>query len=423
MKRFFKWVLLVAFVLLLTLGAVVWALQRWIGTDDFKDRAEREASAALGVPIALAKIDVTVWPLPAVAVEGVQIQTRPALQLARIEVRPAWRALVLGQLELATLLVRGAQLPQAGIDALQLSLQKKKQLTQAAQGPEVENAFNPQYIPRRTVLDGVTWVSAKGTRMVLDADAQLSPQGLPDDVSIKILKGHWQGTSARLQRLGKDWTLAMTVGGGTVKGAFQLQPAPGPGAEFVVNGQLQTRAVEVAALMNAPSVLSGALDADSTLSVHATNLGAVPEKLLTTSKFTMRHAVVHGIDLAKAVKTVGLSRGGETPLDTLGGQVTTHGRSLQLTNLAASSGVLSASGNVAVTPGRELSGRVSVDLAGAISVPLQVGGTLDAPEVSLARSALIGAAIGTAIMPGVGTGAGASLGDKVGQGFKKLFGK
>jgi hypothetical protein len=56
-------------------------------------------------------------------------------------------------------------------------------------------------------------------------------------------------------------------------------------------------------------------------------------------------------------------------------------------------------------------------------VPLLVGGTLDAPEVTLTRGALIGAAIGTAVMPGVGTGVGASMGDKVGHGLKKLFGK
>lgn len=101
---------------------------------------------------------------------------------------------------------------------------------------------------------------------------------------------------------------------------------------------------------------------------------------------------------------------------------------MQLSNLAASSGVLSATGQVAITPNRAVSGRVSVDLAaaalgGAVSVPLVVGGTLDAPEVTLTRGALIGAAIGTAILPGVGTGAGVSIGDKVGQGFKKVFGR
>ena len=425
MKRMLKWIFLTALVCLLVLTGAGWILQYWIGSADFKARAEREARAVLGVAVQMTRLEVAVWPLPAVALEGVQIQTRPALTLERIEVRPAWRGLMQGQLELATVLVRGALLPQAGIDALLLLLQKKKQLTQDTQRPEAENA----YIPRRTVLDKVTWVSAAGTRLMIDADAQLSPQGLPDDVSIKILKGPLQGSTARLQRQAHDWTLAMSVGGGTVKGAFQSQPAPRAGAEFSVKGQLQTRSVELASLTSTPKpVLSGALDADTTLSVHASSLGGVPDVLQTQSKFTVRHAVLHGIDLAKAVKTVGLSRGGETPLDTLGGQVTTHGHALQLSNLAASSGVLSASGHVAVSPGHALNGRVTVDLAaaslgGAVGVPLEVGGTLEAPEVTLTRAALIGAAIGTAILPGVGTGAGASLGDKVGEGFKKLFGK
>jgi hypothetical protein len=59
----------------------------------------------------------------------------------------------------------------------------------------------------------------------------------------------------------------------------------------------------------------------------------------------------------------------------------------------------------------------------ALGVPLVVGGTLDAPSVTLSRSALLGAAVGTAIAPGVGTGAGASLGDKLGNSLKGLFGK
>jgi len=138
--------------------------------------------------------------------------------------------------------------------------------------------------------------------------------------------------------------------------------------------------------------------------------------------------VLHGIDLAKAVKTIGLSRGGETRLDVLAGQVQTRGKAIQVSNLVASSGVLSATGQVAIAPSRALSGRINVAvgttvISGAMGVPLAVSGTLDAPEVTLTRSALIGAAIGTALLPGAGTGAGASLGDKVGDKLKGLFGR
>jgi hypothetical protein len=60
-------------------------------------------------------------------------------------------------------------------------------------------------------------------------------------------------------------------------------------------------------------------------------------------------------------------------------------------------------------------------LGKAVGVPLELGGMLTDPQVSLTRGALLGAAIGTVVMPGVGTGAGASLGDRVGTEINKLF--
>ena len=99
-----------------------------------------------------------------------------------------------------------------------------------------------------------------------------------------------------------------------------------------------------------------------------------------------------------------------------------------LSELVARSGLLSATGEVAVAPSRALSGRVRVDVTrgasgGVASVPLAVGGTVDEPTVMLTRAALLGAAIGTVIAPGVGTGAGANIGDRIGEGLKGLMGK
>jgi hypothetical protein len=75
-----------------------------------------------------------------------------------------------------------------------------------------------------------------------------------------------------------------------------------------------------------------------------------------------------------------------------------------------------------------LRGRVQVSLGPAsigraVGVPLVLGGTLDAPELTLTRSAMLGAAVGTMVMPGVGTGAGASIGDKIGNKLQGFFGK
>ena len=66
----------------------------------------------------------------------------------------------------------------------------------------------------------------------------------------------------------------------------------------------------------------------------------------------------------------------------------------------------------------------NADIVGEVSgVPLVLGGTLDNPELTLTRGAMLGAAVGTILMPGVGTGAGAKLGDRIGGTLNGLFGK
>lgn len=430
MKRILKWLAVGGLLLFLLLAGAVLGLQRWTGTDDFKARVEQQAGAALGVSIELGQIDVALWPLPGLALDGIQIKTQPALTLARLELQPVWAALWQGRLELATLRVREAVLPAQAVDALVLLLQKKKKADKTSPEPGEVSAL--AFIPRRMVFEGVTWVNVKGVGVTIDAQAVLSEDGLPQTASIKVLKGQLEGSKLDLLREDNSWRLALAVGGGTIKGKVHLQPATQPGGAFELKGQLETLNVEVAALTLSPekkgpggSVLSGQLQASTTLSARSASLAALADVAQTQTSFTVRNAVLHGIDLAQAVKTVGMSRGGETRLDVLAGQVHTRGRALELSNLVATSGVLSATGQVAIAPSRALSGRVSVDLVAApgVGVPLAVGGTLDAPEVSLTRGAMIGAAIGTVLMPGVGTGAGASVGDKVGEGFKKLFGK
>jgi hypothetical protein len=121
--------------------------------------------------------------------------------------------------------------------------------------------------------------------------------------------------------------------------------------------------------------------------------------------------VLRGVDLAAAVSTLGVSRSGQTALDTLTGQVTTQGRVVHLSNLVASSGLLSASGDVTLAADRSLSGKVLASVGGSAlsaGVPLRVAGTLDAPSVTPAG------------VPLPGSQAASSLGDRM---FKGLFGR
>ena len=410
------------------LAAGVWAVQHWVGSDDFRVRVASRAGTALGAELTLGRVDADWWPVPALALVEVDVQTRPHLTITRLEARPAVAGLLAGRLELATLLVRGADLPQTGVDDLLARREKeaKASAPAAASQPAESDSAATSVVPQRLVLDGVTWRNAAGEATTVDADARLRPDGQPEVLTFKLLAGQFQGARGRLERKLGGYEVNVDHGGGTIRGAFALDRSPAPGTEWTLKGQFDTAGVELGSL--ARTKLTGRLDAATTLSARAPGPGALLGALQTQSRFTVRNAVLHGVDLARAVKTAGLSRGGETRLVTLAGQVNTRGRAVTLSNLVASSGVLSATGNVTLSPNRALNGRVNVNLGAtavgdAIGVPLLVGGTLDAPELTLTRGAIVGAAVGTLLMPGVGTGAGASMGDKIGDKLKGLFGK
>ena len=457
LPKWLKWLLVTLAAGLLLAVAALLAVQRWVGSDDFKQRAEREATQALGVELTLGRIGLDWWPLPALAVSEITLKTRPPISVGRLEVRPNVSGLLQGRLAVSTVIVRQAVVAQKGVDAVLEALQKKKLLAQSNRDLEPDKASSFAILLSHVVLDDVSWQGLQGESLTVNAEAWLGADALPDKAQLTLVQsrfkglGDLRGTEVNLKRDGPLFAVAVELKGGVekpvkrgnLKGQIELQlPASGglvagkpPANHAVMKGQLKTTGLDLSLVggdTGKQPLLSGQLDAQTSLSASAASAGKLLDAVQTQSTFTARNALVHGIDLAKAVRSVGLSRGGETRLDALAGQMNTQGKAVQLNNLVASSGVLSANGNVAVAPNRSLSGRVNVDLGsnllpaaakGAVGVPLQVGGTLDAPEVTLTRAAMIGAAIGTVILPGAGTGAGASLGDKVGEKLKGLFGR
>lgn len=425
MKRIAKWLLGAAVALLLLAGGVALALEHWIGSEDFRGRIERQVSGMIGVPLQLGRITVDVWPVPAVALDAVQIRTRPALTLERVEARPSWPALLHGELKIRTLVVRNAVLPEQAVTALLAGLHRKQSDGGRREEPPPASGGGAP-LPQRAVLEHVTWLPAKGNGSTVDAQFQLDPDGLPATARLDVRAGRWQGARATLDRAQGGWNVHADIGGGTVQGQMQVQPGP-RGSSFV-KGQLQTSNVEVSALTAPSRTLTGRIEAQTALHANVVAGASIADAMHSETRFTIRNAVVHGIDLAQAVKTIGINRGGQTALDTLAGQIVTRGRTIELNNLVATAAGLSATGHVAMAPDRKLSGHVNVAVAGvpvggALGVPLAVEGTLDSPSVTLTRGSLIGAAIGTAIAPGVGTGAGAKLGDTLGESLRGLFGR
>jgi hypothetical protein len=453
MKRTLKWVVSALLALLVLLAAAVGALGWWLSGDGPREQLQARISERLGVQVTVAKLSLDVWPLPKVAVSDVVVATQPPITAQRIELRPAWRKLLgLGgaarELEISLLSLQGLSLPQKGIDQLTQSLSKTEHPAQQKRRLSAQNASKTDAkldgkedegaaivvgllaIPQRTRLDGVVWQSAAGESLALSGDVSLN---------------------AARDQMQLDLQLGSQAAGGKLTGQLRL-PAPAKGQPWQLRGELKAQGVDLAALPGARQRMAGRLDAAMTLEATAPQLGGLGAALQTRTPFNVSSAVIKGIDLAKAVRTLGLSRGGETALQQLSGNLTTRGSGapmqLALSELQAKSSILQARGAVSVgaasSPGapRALSGKVDVDLTAGdgkvgqavdktvgqlVGMPLEISGTTAAPQVQPTKGAMIGGAIGSVMAPVIGTGAGAKLGDKAAQKLEswkeKLFGK
>ena len=238
MARVLKWIVVALVLLVLLVLGTAFALHRWVSTDDFRSRVEREASAAIGVPVKLGALSVDVWPLPAVAVDKLRLQSQPPVTLERVEARPVWQALLQGRLEVSTLIVRDAVLPAQGISAIAAAFQKRKPPAQASPPPgsEGEEGGSMDWVPRRAVFERVTWVDEKGARTTVDAQLGLGTDGLLDKATFKITAGKFAGTEGKVERAADHWPVRVDIGGGRIAGKLQLLPAQS--RRRVLQGQL-----------------------------------------------------------------------------------------------------------------------------------------------------------------------------------------
>lgn len=442
MNRIFKFLVSTLLALALLLAAAAGALAWWLSGDGPRAQVQALASERLGVPVTLGKLSLSVLPWPEVVVDDLMMATQPPVKAQQVQLRPAWRKLFSEprELEIRLLSLKGLSLPQQGLDQLSQSLSKSERSAQNIQGlPAQKTSKNTSVstaaqdspavrvgllaIPQHTQLEDVVWYSKAGQPLALSGDVRMSATRGEAQVDLKL-------------------------GGGTVRGPLRLARKTSDGkAPWQLRGELKTQGVDLAALPGVGARLAGRLEATTTLEAQAAQMDGIGTALQTRTQFSVGGAVIKGVDLVKAVTTLGLSRGGETALQQLSGNLATRGAGapmqISLSDLEAQSKLLKASGGVNVGAAasvggpRALSGKVNVDLLGGegvgkavgalVGIPLEISGTTAAPEVRPTRGAMIGGVIGSVMAPVIGTGAGAKLGDKAAQKLgswkDKLFGK
>ena len=423
--------------------------------DDYRPRIERALSERLKEPVAIERLRAHVLPAPHVTAEGVRIGKADDVKIAMLEITPdVWSLLqdvkVIRHVELS-----GVRLTLAGAQKLTGAAGAGS----ASNGGAAKTKGAPLLRVRRVTLSDTVVAVGKAVAGPFDASAVMRDDGALEQVTARLRDGKLnvslkpEGGRYLLDAHAKGWrwpvgapvlfdeltlkgvltasdfttsTLSSRLCGGTANGNLTL--AWGAGGKGVrLNGAFdanQLDVAELAALAASKAGISGRLNARPAISATAGSFAGLVDVLRVETPFQVTNGVFRGVDIRKAAThLLTKDSSGETRFYQLSGHLVMAAGTKRFTNLKVASGALAADGNVTVTANRSLSGRVNVQLkAGVVtaaSIPLNVGGTLDAPVLFPTAAAIAGAAAGAAVLGP----AGASVGAKVGEWVEGIFGR
>ena len=418
-----NWLIGIATALVLGVGTLVLVVRARLPSDaDVAARISSEFEQRLGVGLKIGSAHWSLLPVPMLVLSDLATDQPRPITVGRISVQLRLAPLLHRVIAVEEIAAENAVLPRASVRAFRGKLPKA---ADGGAGIALPAPWTLAPVPVANVrFREVAWIDRRDIALAYSGDVSFDPGWRPNHLDAERAD---MTPPARL-RLDREaeqdrWRTRIDVGGGTWNGVSRLETLAN--GKLRASAELEPRDVDLEALVRTfdrRTSVAGKIFGQSTLVAEADEPGALLRSLHTRTTFSIKPAALTKLDLAKAVSTAGISRGGRTPLDELTGTLDTQGTDdgtvLTYSNLKARSGVLTASGSLRLF-NRKMDGEVAVDLVdGVVGVPLKIGGTVGDPEVSLTGGALTGAAIGSAVLPGVGT----AIGARVGQQVERMFG-
>jgi uncharacterized protein involved in outer membrane biogenesis len=390
-------------------------------------------------------------PLPHLTVSGITVGKTEDIKVGKVTVTPDLWSLLEATKVIKSIEIDGLVLTQKAIDKIPAWLPPVAKPGQPSQPP----AFRLETIK----LDDAVIKLQKATFGPFDARVTLSNEGnfesasiVTRDSQLKVLVKP-ERSNYLIDASAKAWKLPVgpaihfdelvvkgvanpkgasiselsaKLYGGTVRGKMTVGWQKG----LQLKGSATVSQVEIGPLLKAlgkPESVTGRLNARPVFSASAASPGQILDAQQLETPFAVQGGILHGVDIRRAATSLisqDGGKGGETRFDKLSGQLNIDRGTRRLTRLDIVSGSLSADGNVTISPQDELSGRLNTSIkaasVAAVSVPLNVSGTLESPLLYPTGGTVAGAAAGTAVL---GPGFGTALGARVGQWAENLFGK
>lgn len=420
--------------------AVAAALPYFFSLNDYIPQIEQEASTRLGEPVSIKHISFAALPEPHATVEGVALGAGGDVKFGKVQVVP----------DVFSLLQPTRVIKRIEIDSLVLT---KNGIGKIRKWARPVSGSQPARLRIESIrLDNARFDDGRAGFGPFDARLALDGRGEPESASIATRDGKvralvkFADSAYQIDVHAKSWTLPLgpalvfdeltvratitgkhadlsevsaRLYGGEVVGKAAIDWDQGlrlDGSFDVSQMELQ----QLAAILSSGTHFSGRLNAKPVFSASAPDVDQIMNVLHLESPFSVRNGELHGVDIRKAATSLSRTSGGDTHFEQLSGYLAMARGGYRFTQLRIASGSLTVDGDVSVSPGKKLSGRINAKVKEiGTSVPLNVAGTVDAPLLYPTGAAMAGAAVGTVVL---GPGLGTSVGAKVGNWAEGLFG-
>lgn len=422
--------------------AVLFFIPFLIPMSAYLGQLEQLAADKLGAPVSIDALRIALLPSPRLNIEGLVIGKNKEISIERVAVVPAITSLFSDVKVLSSVQVKK---PIINKTALKILSALSKQPNAAPAVVNVNQIFVKEAklewpgmtLPEFNAV--IALVANKPESAQIESlDGKLKMKLTPQDKlqTITLSADKWTvpvGPPLLIDQLKMDMVLydnrleISQLNAALYKGKVSGNVILHWGNDWRMAGKIRVNDLAVrepVSLMSKSTNVSGRLFGNGSFNASAKEPAKLADHVNADFRFKVADGVLYGLDLAKAA-TMLLNqgqKGGETRFDELSGLLNVAGRQYKFSELKVTSGLMTASGNVKISPSKNLDGVMEVEVKRSVSmaaIPLQISGTLDNPTVFPTKAAMAGAVAGTALL---GPGMGTSLGVKAGSAMSKLKG-
>ncbi len=366
------------------LAAIVIGGVRLVPMSTYIPAIEKMATEHIGEPITIGSMHVSILSGFAINLENVNVGATQDVKIDKVMLTPEFGSVfsdvkMIRKLEVESAKVAEQVLPRlqkwqntaAGHTRVQIDRVLIKSVileSQIALVPSFSADF--RFAPESTIQQAL--LSTNDGKL----SVEIVPNGSQFDISVTASKGWVPPIGPKMEFT--DLTLKAVANGNQIKvesfqallydGAAKGSAIVNWGGPWSVSGELTAERInleELMAVFTSEAKSTGRLEARMRYALSSPALATLFDAAQIDTRFGIKKGDLDGVDLVRALQSGGrgVTQGGATRFDEISGTMSLKGGLYEYRNLRLSSGLLSATGGFEVSSGKDINGRVLVDLS------------------------------------------------------------